>query len=129
MAKLRKMLLEDGRRLSHIDAAALIHVSERNAKEYLRLLRSELHIAEWVRRGTRGQWVAVYAALPGDDVPAPVRIKCAARKMKARQDPDVREKHNRSKRIVRAAERFFAGRLPVDPIMAALNRDAILRRP
>ena len=114
MGRLRK-LFEAGERLSSFDAEARLFIDARNAREYLKILHAEkfIYIHSWVRPGNRGKWTPVYA-LKRDkddrDVKSPAAVK----------EAEIR------RRVRRAGRKYAAQGVQLDPLMAALNRDATI---
>src|SRR5690625_2951187 len=78
----------------------------------------EIHIESWVRGGTPGPWLPVYAPGEGRDArkPAPKTDAQVSRAYRARARRSGEWEH----RLARQRARYWAGRARADPMLVAL---------
>ena len=130
MGKLRK-LFEAGNRLSAFDAEARLFVDARNAREYLKILHAEkfIYIHSWLRPGNHGKWTPIYPLKRDEDdrdVKSPAALKEAEISRRFRPKPEKWEHEIKQARIRRAGRKYVEQVVQLDPLMAALNRDATI---
>lgn len=131
MFKLRKMFDEENLELAPRDVAAKLHVAPRNAIEYLKILKDEgfIYIKDHRRDGSRGKWIKVFARRRSeDDVDAtpPRRQTDAEIRRKIRAVPERWQAELQWQRKRAKAKKFMADGVSLDPLMAALHRDATI---
>ena len=112
MAKLRAMF-EAGDRLTAHDVEARLFIDVRNAREYLMILHRDersIRICDYRRDTPHGRATPIYESGSDPDAPRPNR-------------PDP-EKRRHAMRKARERDRLARDGVRLDPLMAAVNRDA-----
>ncbi len=129
MGRLRA-LFESGLELTAHDVEARLFIDVRNGREYLKILWDQdvVFIARWRRDTPHGRWTPVYRLkAPGDrDAPKPAKITAAQSRRKIRANPQRWEDELKAARV--RYHRAKADPIQLDPLMAAVNRDATMTR-